>query len=152
MFYIQKTTDTRFPAELITFAASRAGDVANTGYHGNAQTAANLTTPVTAMRDGFYKVLPPCTIPASEPDHGVGYTLTAGWTAAATNNKWDPRSNQSTWGYLNARYFDTVAVTRLDASAQRLRLDELRNMRLWDNWATENTNPATGVYTWRGRP
>lgn len=147
MFYVTKTSTPRYPSELITFAASRAGDVSGTGFHGNGQTAANS---LTAKRDGFYKVLPPATIPMSEPDHGVAYTLAPGWTANAPTS-FNPRLNQSTWGYLNARYFGTVAVTRFDGSAGRMSIERLKNMRYWDNWAAENTNPNTGVYTWRHR-
>src|SRR5262245_61396531 len=66
MFYIARTSDARFPADLITFAASRAGDVSGTSYFGNAQNAADS---LTAKRDGFYKVLPPAQIPSTEPDH-----------------------------------------------------------------------------------
>ena len=71
-----------------------------------------------------------------------------GWTTAATN-VYNPRLAPSTWGYLNPRHFGTVAVTRLDASAGRMKLDDLRNMRYWDNYAVENTR--TGTYTWRPR-
>jgi type II secretory pathway pseudopilin PulG len=149
MFYVSKSSDTRFPAELLTLAASRAGDVMNTGYHGNAQTPADNITP-TAQRDGFFKVLPPANIPFTEPDHGTTNTMGPGWSPSAPT-VYNPRLPQSTWGYLNPRYFGTVAVTRFDCSGRRMKLADLKNMRLWDNWATENINPATGVYTWRGR-
>lgn len=146
MFYLTKTSNGRYPSKLITFAASRAGDVSGTGFHGNGQTLADSTT---AKRDGFYKVLPPTNIPNTEPDHGTSYTLSPGWSTTAPT-VWNPKLNQSTWGYLNARYFGTVAVTRFDASAKRMKLADLKNMRHWDNFAVDNTN-AAGVYTWRHR-
>lgn len=147
LFYITRSSDARFPAELLTFAASRGGDVSGTSYHGNAQNPANSPT---AGRDGFYKVLPPASIPSCEPDHATTYTMTQGWTPNAPT-RFDRRLQQSTWGYLNARYFGTVATSRFDCSGQRNTLEQLRNMRLWDNWATENISPANGVYTWRPR-
>jgi prepilin-type N-terminal cleavage/methylation domain-containing protein len=147
MFYVTKTSDARFPSELITFAASRASDVSGTFFHGNGQNAADS---LTAQRDGFYKVLPPTSIPVSEPDHGTSYTMSPGWAVNAPT-VFSKRMNQSTWGYLNARYFGTVAVTHFDGSGGRMRIDQLKNMRYWDNWAGENTNATTGVYSWRGR-
>ncbi|MFZ2873486.1 MAG: hypothetical protein WAZ94_03290 [Phycisphaerales bacterium] len=35
MFYATRTSGTRFPSDLVTMAASHAGDVSGTGYHGN---------------------------------------------------------------------------------------------------------------------
>ncbi|HYF14083.1 MAG TPA: prepilin-type N-terminal cleavage/methylation domain-containing protein [Phycisphaerales bacterium] len=147
LFYVQKTADVRTPSDLIVFAGSRAGDVNGTAYHNNERDNADS---LTQRRDGFYKVLPPTSIPESDPDHGTGYSMMPGWTATPTNNAYDPRTNQSTWGYLNARYFKTVAVTRMDGSSKRMRIDQLRDMRYWDNYASDNTN-AAGVYTWRAR-
>jgi prepilin-type N-terminal cleavage/methylation domain-containing protein len=146
-FYVMKSADVRFPSDLITFAASRAGDVSGTGYHSNAQTAADS---LTAKRDGFFKVLPPASIPTSEPDHATTYSMAPGWSTSAPN-VYNPKLPQSTWGYLNPRYFGTVAVTRVDCSANRMKLEQLRNMRHWDNFANTNTNATTGVYTWRPR-
>ncbi|MBL9000376.1 MAG: type II secretion system protein [Phycisphaerae bacterium] len=147
LFYVTKTSDARRPADLITFAASRAGDVSGTSYHGNGGSdASNLNN----RRDGFYKVLPPTSIPSSDPDHGSTYTMMPGWTGSSTT-RWNPRVMQSGFGYLNARYFNTVAVTRFDASGVRMSIEQLRNMKYWDNYAPENTNPTTGVYTWRPR-
>lgn len=148
-FYITRTGDARFPADLLTFAASRAGDVSGTGFHGNAQNAANSTT-VAGARDGFFKVLPPTNIPTSEPDHATTYNMTPGWTPNAPT-VYNSKMPQSTWGYLNARYFNTVATTRFDGSGKRMTVAELKNMRHWDNFYTDNTNAATGVYTWRQR-
>jgi len=147
MFYVTRTGDARFPSELITFAASRAGDVSGTGYHGNGQTPADS---LTAKRDGFYKVLPPTMVPYSEPDHGTSYNLQPGWATNAPTI-YNAKLAQTTWGYLNPRYFGTVAVTRFDASASRMKLGDLKNMRYWDNFAVENTNATTGLYTWRHR-
>lgn len=147
LFYVTRTSDARQPSLLVTFAASRAGDVSGTGFHGNAQNAADSAA---NKRDGYFKVLPPTNIPRSEPDHGTSYTMMAGWVANAPT-VFNPRMNQSTWGYLNARYFNTVATTKFDASARRMKLDELKDMKHWDNWAPENTNPTTGVYQWRPR-
>jgi prepilin-type N-terminal cleavage/methylation domain-containing protein len=147
MFYVDNMSEVRFPAELMILAGSRAGDVSGTGYHGNGTTAADSTT---AGREGFYKVLPPTNIPSSDPDHGTTYSMTNGWSPTAPDT-FNRRLPQSTWGYLNPRYFGTVAVAKLDGSATRLKLRDLRNMRLWDNFATENIHPITGVYTWRAR-
>lgn len=147
LFYITKSADARFTSDLITFAGSRASDVANTGYHTNgAGPADSLTTP----RDGYFKVLPPTAIPQTEPEHGVTISMMNGWSTSAPD-RFNRNLVQSTWGYLNARYFGTVAVTHFDASAGRMTIEKLRNMRYWDNYAIENTNPTTGVYTWRGR-
>jgi hypothetical protein len=146
MFYVTRTSDTRYPSHLITFAASRAGDVSGTNYHNNGQGLANS---LTAKRDGYYKVLPPTNIPISEPDHATSYSMGPGWVANAPT-VYNPRLVQNTWGYLNPRYFGTVAVTKFDASASRMKLEDLKNMRHWDNFATDNTN-AAGVYAWRPR-
>lgn len=147
MFYLSKASDARFPAELITFAASRAGDVSGTWFHSN---GINPADSLTMKRDGFYKVLPPASIPSSDPDHGATLNTTRGWAVNAPDT-FDPRLPQSTWGYLNPRYFKTVATTLLDCSARRMTIPQLKNMRHWDNFATENINPTTGVYTWRPR-
>ncbi|HYE63889.1 MAG TPA: type II secretion system protein [Phycisphaerales bacterium] len=150
-FYRTKSTDVRFPSNLLTFAASRAADVSGTGYWSNGRNPADAgTTTPNIIRDGFYKVLPPTNIPVSDPDHGFGYSLAPGWQGAA-NQPFTPRTPPSQYGYLNPRYFKTVANTRLDASAGRLKLDELRDMKYWDDFAAENTHPTTRVYTWRPR-
>jgi len=145
-FYLTRSSDARFPSELIVFAASRAGDVSGTSYFGNGRNTADSTT---AQRDGYYKVLPPANIPNSDPDHAYGYDLTQGWTVNAPT-VFNKRLPQSTWGYLNARYFGTVAVTRFDGSASRMKLQDLKNMRLWDNYSAENTT-SSGIYNWAPR-
>jgi len=146
MFYVSRASKARFPAHLITFAASRAADVSGTSFFSNGRNAADSAA---APRDGFYKVLPPTAIPVSDPDHAYSYTMTPGWAVNAPT-VYSARSAPSTWGYLNARYFKTVATTRLDASAKRMSLEELRLMRYWDDFANQNTT-AAGIYTWRPR-
>ncbi|MFO0830886.1 MAG: type II secretion system protein [Phycisphaerales bacterium] len=148
MFYIRRSADVRNPSEMLTFAASRAGDVSGTSYHNNGRNLADSAV-ASAKRDGHFRVLPPTSIPSSDPDHAYGYTMTPGWTNS-TLTEWDPKQNQSAFGYLNARYFNTVAVVRFDGSAKRMKIEDLRNMKYWDNYAPENTSP-TGVYTWHPR-
>jgi prepilin-type N-terminal cleavage/methylation domain-containing protein len=145
-FYRTRTADVRFPANLLVYAGSRGGDVMNTSYWRNAQDPANSGT----IRDGFYKVLPPTMIPNTEPDHAINYSSTQGWTATPTTT-FTARSQPAAFGYLNPRYFGTVAVTRLDASANRMSVSDLRDMKHWDDFAPENTHPTTRVYTWRPR-
>jgi len=150
MFYVDKSVDVRFPSEFITFAGARAKDVSGTSYHDNGRTAADSPL-LSAVRDGFYKVMPPAMVPSSDPDHGTSYLpLVNGWQPSAPTTFVRGRS-PGTWGYLNPRYFGTTAATRLDASARRMKIEELRNMRHWDNFADENTNRTTGVYTFRPR-
>jgi prepilin-type N-terminal cleavage/methylation domain-containing protein len=150
IFYLTRASRAHLPSQLITWAASRGSDVMGTSYFGNGQTVADGPR----IRDGFYKVLPPAVVPFSNSaDHQENGTPTmrAGWSVAATNNTYDPTSAPSAFGYLNARYFKTVAVTHLDGSATRLKLSQLRDMKNWDNYAIDNINTATGVYTWRKR-
>jgi prepilin-type N-terminal cleavage/methylation domain-containing protein len=150
IFYLTRTSKAQFPSHLITWAASRGADVSGTGYFANGQSAADGPR----VRDGFYKVLPPANIPfASSADHQEfgSAGLRPGWTAAANNNRYDANAPPSTFGYLNARYFKTVAVTHLDGSAKRMAIEQLRDMKLWDNFAIQNMNTSTGVYTWRHR-
>lgn len=148
MFYVQRADQVRDPSNLITFAGSRGGDVSGTSWHSNATGLANSTNPTNA-RDGFFKVRAPLPHPVSGPDHGTGFSLEPGW-ASNSGTRFDRRQPESTWGYLNARFFNTVAVAKFDNSVERMTLAQLRNMRHWDNYAAENTN-AAGVYTWRGR-
>ncbi len=150
LFYVTRVNRVQFPSTLITWAASRGADVSGTGFHGNGQTPADGPR----VRDGFYKVLPPANVPfSSSADHqeNGSASLRPGWTAAAANDRYNAALPPSTYGYLNARYFGTVATTCLDGSAQRLKLSQLRDMKRWDNFAVSNTNPQTGQYTWRGR-
>ncbi len=147
-FYVMHTSDVRHPSSLITFAGARGGDVKGTSYWGNGQNPANSGI----VRDGFYKVLPPTLVPrSSSVDHPGSMTQAAGWTVPANQNFYDPKLPPASYGYLNPRYFKTVAVTRVDASATRLSISDLRDMKNWDNYAADNTNPLTGVYTWRPR-
>jgi prepilin-type N-terminal cleavage/methylation domain-containing protein len=151
LFYVEKSADVRFTSELITFAASRAGDVSGTGWHSNgAGPADGVATARDGQRDGFYKVLPPTRIPTTEPEHGTAITMAAGWNVNAPD-QFNKRLPPSHFGYLNARYFNKVATTHMDGHASRLEIRELRNMRYWDNFAIENTVTSSGVYTWRGR-
>lgn len=152
MFYVRRTADVRNPSDMMVFAGSRAGDVSGTGYHSNGRHHTNPANSTTAAnrRDGHFRVLPPASIPMSDPDHAYGYTMANGWTNMAAT-QWDARASESSFGYLNARYFGSVAVVRFDGSAKRMKIDELRNMKYWDNYAPENTNTTTGVYTWRAR-
>lgn len=150
LFYLTRASRAQFPSLLITWAASRAADVSGTSYFSNGQGVADGPR----IRDGFYKVLPPATVPFStSADHqeNGSPSMRPGWAAAAANNRYDPKLPPSTFGYLNARYFRTVATTCLDGSARRLTLAQLRDMKRWDNYAVENTHAQTGVYTWRGR-
>jgi hypothetical protein len=153
IFYVTRTSKALFPSSLITWAGSRGADVMNTGYWGNGMTAANGSS----VRDGFYKVLPPASIPfAGSADHQEFGSVSTqpGWTGATNagaQSRYDPSQSPTTYGYLNARYFKTVAITRLDASATRMKIGEMRDMKLWDNFAAYNTNAATGVYTWHHR-
>lgn len=150
LFYLTRASRAQLPSNLITWAASRAADVAGTSYFGNGQNAADGPR----IRDGFYKVLPPANVPFSgSSDHQENGSANPrpGWTAAANNNKYDPNAPPSTFGYLNARYFKTVAAARLDGSASRMTIEQLRDMKYWDNFAINNINPTTGVYTWRRR-
>ncbi|HMN40805.1 MAG TPA: prepilin-type N-terminal cleavage/methylation domain-containing protein [Phycisphaerales bacterium] len=150
VFYLTRTSKAQLPSQLIIWAASRGADVSGTSYFGNGQNAADGSR----VRDGLYKVLPPAVVPfSSSADHQEYGTvnLRSGWTAAASNNKYDASLPPSAFGYLNARYFKTVAVTRLDGSANRMTIQQLRDMKCWDNYAINNTNTATGVYTWRRR-
>lgn len=147
-FYITKTSDARLASELITFASSRGSDISGTGFHGNAMNPADS---LTAQRDGYFKVFGPGRIPITEPNHGTSIIeMRPGWAAAAPD-KFDRRLVQSTWGNLNARYFGTVAVTHVDGSANRMKIEKLRDMKHWDNYANQNTNQTTGVWAWRGR-
>jgi type II secretory pathway pseudopilin PulG len=147
-FYVMHTSSVRHPSRLITFAGARGGDVKGTSYWSNGMTAANSG----AVRDGFYKVLPPTSIPfSSNVDHPGTMSMVAGWNVPANQNTFDRKYPPGYYGYLNPRYFNTVAVARVDASATRLRLQDLRDMRNWDNYAEENINPLTGVYTFRPR-
>lgn len=145
-FYRTKSSDVRFPSNLMTYAGSRAGDVTGTAYWSNGRNAADTGV----IRDGFYKILPPTSIPISDPDHAFNYTMAPGWTASA-NTPFTSRTPPSQYGYLNPRYFKTVANTRLDASAGRLSLTDLKDMKYWDDFAPDNTHPTTRVYTWRAR-
>jgi len=153
MFYVTRMSKAFLPSSLIAWAGSRAADVSGTAYFNNGMTAANGTG-TTNVRDGYYKVLPPASVPfASSADHQEFGTagLQAGWTGASNQNVYDAKLAPSTWGYLNARYFKTVAITHLDASAKRMTIEQLRDMKCWDNFAVDNVNTATGVYTWRHR-
>jgi prepilin-type N-terminal cleavage/methylation domain-containing protein len=150
LFYVTRVSKARFPSFLITWAASRGADVSGTGYFGNGQTPADGPG---AIRDGFYKVLPPAEVPfATNADHQEygTYSLRQGWTSPSNSNFYDPKSNPTTFGYLNARYFKTIATTRLDASAHRMKIEDLRDMKYWDDFAAENTNGA-GIYQWQPR-
>jgi prepilin-type N-terminal cleavage/methylation domain-containing protein len=150
VFYLTRVAQAQLPSSLITWAASRASDVTGTGYFANGQNPSDGPN----LRDGFYKVLPPASVPfASSADHQEfgSVTLRPGWTAAPGNDRYDASLPPSTFGYLNARYFKTVAAARLDGSASRMTIEQLRNMKCWDNFAINNTNWTTGVYTWRHR-
>lgn len=145
-FYVTRYADVRTPSKLMTMAGSRASDVSGTGFHANATAAANS---LSSNRDGFFKVLPPTNIPNTNPDHPFGITMSPGWSNM-TSTLYEAKTNQNSWGYLNARFFKTVAIANADASARRAKLDELRNMQMWDNWANEGIN-AQGVYAWHAR-
>lgn len=145
-FYLTRLNEVQFPSDLIILGGSRAGDTSGTSFFNNGRTAANN---LTAQRDGFYKIMPNALVPESDPDHAYGVTMVPGWAPNAPT-VFNPKLPQSTWGYLNARYFGTVAISRFDGSANRMKLEALKPMKHWDNYFVRNTNSA-GVYNWRLR-
>jgi prepilin-type N-terminal cleavage/methylation domain-containing protein len=130
-FYVTEAFTVRQPSELLIFASSRGGDVAESGaWHSYGASAPNSGT----LRPGYFSVKPPTAHPSGRSSGPSPVSL--GGTPWSTSNVFTTRGTQpSTWGNLSARHFRKVTTAVFDGSVELQSLEDLRDMRKWSNFA-----------------
>jgi type II secretory pathway pseudopilin PulG len=142
-FYITRGSDALRPERLLVFASARGADVGNTGSYfsygamkpdqGN-----DGTTTTTPIRPGYYIV----TSPKAHPTGRATMNITDPWTTAS--NKFDPKAQPGTWGMLNVNCVGTTTSAMMDGHAEAFKLEQLRDMTRWSNYARKvGTTPAS---------
>ncbi len=137
-FYIQRLDQVRDSSRLIVFATARERDVALTdrstcGYTGNVvpMQVGNPFLP------GAAHISPP---KIGFPVRGIGGTSPTAWIAS---NKFDPNQPSMAWGNLHPRNLDKVIFGTPDGHADAKKLEDLRDMTRWSNYARKvGTNDA----------
>jgi hypothetical protein len=129
-FYVDLGYKVQQPSTLIIFASARGGDVIQSSSFwgwGGANPDGNPVVP------GYWLVRPPRAHPTGQGSFRKTLTLGGGW--ATTSNKWDPKAVPSTWGNLRANCNERVVTARFDGSVGMEKLEGLRDMRKWSNYA-----------------
>jgi prepilin-type N-terminal cleavage/methylation domain-containing protein len=134
-FYITRSSDARRPERLLVFANSRGGDVSGSGTYWNY--GADKPDGGT-IRPGYYIV----TSPKAHPTGRATMNITDPWSS--TSNKFDPKLVPSTWGMLNVNCVGRTTAAMMDGHADAFKLEELRDMTRWSNFARKvGTTPAS---------
>jgi prepilin-type N-terminal cleavage/methylation domain-containing protein len=140
-FYVTNMSKIKFPTKLMCFVSSRGGDVQDGGWWdygaGNPDSG--------RMRPGYFMVRPPKPAP-----RGRGSTSpSGGWTGwnlppEQRDNYYRENAAPSTWGCVAARHFKRAVTVEFDGHVESLKLDQLRDMTRWSNYARQvGTTPAS---------
>lgn len=136
-FYVRKISDVRQTSRMLTLASSRGGDVREGSWWGWGRDNPDGGI----VRPGYWLVTSPRPSPVGMSDStGAPFTLGNGWTSPSniyTEISATPGAgrNPSTWGMLQARFFNKVTTAMMDGHAEMQSLEELRDMRKWANHA-----------------
>jgi prepilin-type processing-associated H-X9-DG protein len=132
-FYVTDVAQVRFTSDLLVFASSRGGDVQDGSWWGFAANYPDSGR----IRSGYFGVKPPRPHPVGR-SAGIGapFTLGGGWTSPATDNTWNRSRAPSYFGNLEARFFNKVTATFFDGHVEMKTIEQMRNMRMWSNFAT----------------
>ena len=130
-FWVDRIDKVRSADKLMIFSSARGGDVRE----GGAWWSYGATFPDSGtIRPGYYYVEPPRPHPKGRGSASAT-SLQGGWTASAADNNWNRRRTPSTWGMLDARFNNKVTSVMFDGHVESLRLEDLRDMRRWSNFA-----------------
>jgi prepilin-type N-terminal cleavage/methylation domain-containing protein len=124
--YINKFSGAQNSSSLIFAGSARGGDITGSGsYWGWWSGPANTGT----IRPGN----PFITAPSfGSTGWGAG-TSFGNWN---TNNKYNPLSVPSTWGMVDFRHMDQAVMCYMDNHVASSKIEDLRDMRKWSNYAT----------------
>ncbi|MDX2146825.1 MAG: prepilin-type N-terminal cleavage/methylation domain-containing protein [Planctomycetota bacterium] len=129
-FYVTRVSQVQFTSKLMFASSSRRGDVKTTGF---GSTSNNTDGDRGVVIPGSHEVLPPFEHPFGRPTNYIG--IQAGWTAGPRDNKWDPLSLPSKFGFLDFRHFNTAASIMIDGHVEMLSPTQLRDATRWSNKA-----------------
>lgn len=137
-FYVTHLHEVIKPDTMMAYGSARAVDVKTVGSHGQTSWGRNPApwNPNSIVVPGYYEIVPPRT----------GYPgANLAWSAGATNNNFDPKTNPTHWGFLDARHGNgcsrkggtnaKAATVMVDGHVKMQTLTELRDMRKWANKA-----------------
>jgi prepilin-type N-terminal cleavage/methylation domain-containing protein len=145
-FYVTNLSKIKFPVKLICFASTRGGDVLNGGAFWNyGQDDPNSGV----MRPGYLFARPPKPHPRARGATTVGGGWT-GWNLAPDlrDNNYRETVVPSTWGCVAARYFKKAVTVEFDGHVESLKLDKLRDMTRWSNYARKVGSTPPEEWTW----
>jgi prepilin-type N-terminal cleavage/methylation domain-containing protein len=144
LFYVTNISQVNYPSKLMVYSSSRGGDVAYGG--GWNYGASNPDAPADKVLPGYWIVRPPRPAPTGRGDTptmtlGGGW---AGWNTQNPDNNWRENAAPSTWGMVHARHFKKVVTAEVDGHVESLKLDQMRDMTRWSNYARKvGTTPAS---------
>jgi prepilin-type N-terminal cleavage/methylation domain-containing protein len=142
-FYTTALYRVNNPSGLLVFAGARERDAINVTSPSIMYTGGQVPMSVNQEAvPGSNIVLPPRSGPQGIGSGGASGGRTAAWNAS---DRFDPRQPAQNWGMINARWANNTATTAMmDGSVKGRTLQELRDMRLWSNYA--------GVANWTYKP
>ncbi len=143
-FYVRRIDEVRRLDRLIVFAGARAGDILNGGGFGNVGyggTPPPETGPGMGVVPGYWEVVPPRPSPNGQGSGGTGGGRSAMWDSS---DKWDGKKAATAWGFIDCRYFEKCVTAMFDAHVETLKLEDLRDMTRWSNYA--------GTEAWNYKP
>jgi prepilin-type N-terminal cleavage/methylation domain-containing protein len=124
-FYVDEASKVRFPAKLLTFGSARGGDIADSSTYNSW----GATRPDSGrIRNGYWLIEPPLAHPVGRVDR----SLQNAWNSS---NFFDPTRPPSWWGQNHPRHFKKSVVAMFDGHVEMMGLEDMRDMRLWSNWA-----------------
>jgi prepilin-type N-terminal cleavage/methylation domain-containing protein len=146
-FYVTNVSKIKYPSKLMCFVSSRGGDVkeASSIFWNYGQDNPDSGT----MRPGYLFVRPPKPHPrargATSPSGGW-----TGWNLAPDqrDNNYRENAPPSTWGCVAARHFKRAVTVEFDGHVESLKLDQLRDMTRWSNYARKVGSTPASEWSW----
>jgi prepilin-type N-terminal cleavage/methylation domain-containing protein len=148
--YTSTTSDLFFPSKIMVMASSRGVDVSSVGSYGamGYGTQPPPWNTRSVVIPGWWEIIPPSkrvltsggTYQYYQPyntssTNGTPQASVLTWTASNTDNKWDPNTDPSKWGYIDFRHKSQAVTAEADGHVQMLGISDLRDFQRWSNSA-----------------
>ncbi|MCU0689015.1 MAG: type II secretion system GspH family protein [Phycisphaerales bacterium] len=132
-FYVRRAGEVRDPSNLMIQASTRGGDVQQGSWWSWGASVPNSGT----IRQGYWAAMPPRPHPTGRGSATAGLALSGGWTNSDVNARMTATSLPGEFGNLRVNRRQEVLTSMADGHAAWDKLQDLRDMRRWSNFATE---------------